>query len=64
MILPEHSSHYFRVGLATFWTCIAVRETLQNGFLQLHMLLWWAAAVIVVLAVAVEGVRIRRRRDD
>ena len=60
MILPEHFGHYLRVGLATFWACIAVWETFQNGSLRLHVHLWWAAAVIIVLAVVVEGVRIRR----
>ena len=64
MILPGHFGHYFRVGLATFWICISVWATFQNGFLQLGTLLWWAAAVIMILAVAVEGVRIRRRQDD
>ena len=63
-LLPEHFDHYFRVGLATFWTCVAVWETFQNGFLQLHVLLWWALSVIIVLAVVVEGVRIRRGQDD
>ena len=63
-LLPKHFGHYFRVGLATFFTCIAVWETLQNGFLHLHVLLWWAASVIIVLAVVVEGVRIRRGQDD
>ena len=64
MSLPEHLGHYLRVSLATFWTCIEAWETFQNGFLQLETLLWWAAAVIMALAVAVEGVRIRRRQDD
>ena len=34
-LLPKHIGHYLRVGLATFFTCIAIRETFQNGFLQL-----------------------------
>ena len=63
-LFSKRFGHYFRVVLATFWTSIAVWETFQNGFLQLHVLLWWAAAVITVLVVAVEGVRIRRRQDD
>ena len=53
---------YLRVGLATFFTCIEVWETFQNGFLQLHVLTWWGAAVTMVLAVAVEIVRFQRRR--
>ena len=64
MILPKNFGHYFRVGLATFWTCIAVWETFQNGFLQLHLLLWWAAAAIIVLTVVVEALQVRRRQDD
>ena len=32
MTLPEHLGHYFRVGVATFWICIAVWETFQNGY--------------------------------
>ena len=63
MILPKNFGHYLRVGLATFWTCIAAWETFHNGFLQLETLLWLAAAVIMTLAVVVEGVRIRRRQD-
>ena len=29
---PQHCGHYVRVGLATFFTCVAAWETLQNGF--------------------------------
>ena len=64
MIPPKPFGHYLRVGLATFFTCIAVWETFQNGFLQLHVLLWWAAAVIIVLAVIIEGGRIGRDQGD
>ena len=64
MILPKHLGHYLRVGLATCWTCIAVWETLQNGLMHLHVLLRRVAAVIIVIAVIVEGVRIRRDRRD
>lgn len=64
MILPEHFGYYVRVGLAIFWTSIAVWETFQNGFRQLHVLLWWAAVVIIVLTAVVEGVRSRRARGD
>ena len=64
MILSERFGHYLRVGLATFFTYIAVWETFQSGFLQIHVVLWWAASVIIWLAVIVEGVRIRRGEGD
>ena len=34
-----------RVAFASFFTCIAVRETFQNGFLQLHVLIWWGVVL-------------------
>ena len=61
MNLPQHCGHYIRVGLATCFTCVAASETLQNGFLATHVLLWWLAAAMWVVAVVIEGVRIRRR---
>ena len=64
MNLPQHCGHYARVGLATFFTCVATWETLQNGFLATPVLLWWLAAAMWVVAVVVEGVRIRRRERD
>jgi len=64
MILPKHFGHYLRVGLATLFTCIAVWETFLSGFVQIHVLLWWAASVIIWLAVIVEGERIRRGEGD
>ena len=64
MTLPEHLGHYLRVGLATFFTRIAVRETFQSKFLHLRVLLWWAASVVIVIAAIVEGVRIQRREQQ
>ena len=61
MNLPQHCGHYVRVGFASFFSCVAVWETLQNGFLATHVLLWWLAAAMWVVAVVIEGVRIRRR---
>ena len=64
MNLPQHSGHYVRVGLATFFTCVAAWETLQNGFLATHVLLWWLTAAMFVVAAVIGGVRIRRRERD
>ena len=64
MNLPQHCGHYVRVGLATFFACVAASETFQNGFLATHVLLWWFAAAMWVVAVVIEGVRIRRRVGD
>ena len=44
--------------------CVGAWETLQNGFLATHVLLWWLAAAMWVVAVVIEGVRIRRRERD
>ena len=64
MNLLQHCGHYVRVGLATFFTCVAAWETLQNGFPAAHVLLWWLAAAMFVVAAVIEGVRIRRRERD
>ena len=64
MNLPQLFGHYVRVGLATFFTCVAAWETLQNGFLATHVLLWWLTAAMFVVAAVIEGVRIRRRERD
>ena len=64
MNLLQHFGHYVRVGFASFFTCVAVWETLQNGFLATHVLLWWLAAAMWVVAVVIEGVRIRRRERN
>ena len=37
MNLHRHCGHYVGVGLATFFTCVAAWETLQNGFLATHV---------------------------
>ena len=63
MTLSEESGLCLRASLATLFSCIAVWETFQNGFLRLHVLLWWAAAAIVVLAV-VKRVQIHRDSRD
>ena len=63
MRLPEHFGHYVRVGLATFFTCIAVYETAQNGFMATHVLIWWAAVVAWVTVATIEGVKIRRGKE-
>ena len=34
-----------RVAFASFFTCIAVWEMFQNGFLQLHVLIWWGVVL-------------------
>ena len=64
MNLLQPFGHYVRVGLATFFTCVAGWKTLQNGFLATHVLLWWLAAAMWVVAVVIEGVSTRRRERD
>ena len=63
MKFPEHFGHYVRVGLATFFTCIAVYETAQNGLMATHVLIWWAAVIAWVTVVTIEGVKIRRGKE-
>lgn len=64
MIPASHIGHYVRVGFATFFTCIAVWETFQNGIQANHVQIWWAAALMWILAVAIEAFRIRQHEDD
>ena len=52
-----HLGHYIRVGLATFFACIAVYETLQDGLMATHVLIWWAAVLCWIVVVAIEGAR-------
>ena len=61
MNLTQPCGQYVRVGLASFSTCVAMWETFQNGFLATHVLLWWLAAAMWIVAVVIEGVRIHRR---
>ena len=58
-----HLGHYVRVGLATFFTCIAMYETLQNGPTATHVLIWWAAVVCWIVVVVIQGVRIWRKKE-
>ena len=61
---PKHLGHYVRVGVAAFFTCIAVWETFENGIQSNHVQIWWAAASMWIVAVATETVMIGRQRND
>ena len=57
------SSHWIIVAIATLMCCIALTETIRNGLWHTHVLLWWTAAAIWVIAVVAQAYRSRHDQN-
>ena len=58
--MVPHLSHWLRVALATFLSCIAVYEIFTDGLGETSTWLWVADAALMISAAVIEGVRIWR----